>query len=113
MKDWRNRVREWHEVTREPGLTALLVIESLLIFFIIPLTATGALPDFVLPAMFPVLVISILVVSWHSPVAAVLVTTAVARSLANLEGVIGQLYPATLLARPVSLEIGHRRQSKS
>jgi hypothetical protein len=232
LKDWRARIRAWHEVTREPGLTALLVIESLLIFLVIPLTATGALPDFVLPAMFIVLVISILVVTWHSHVAAIAVTAAVvispvgtilwrehpspltewlsaggrilaitavsvivaravfaggrvtihrvqgavvlylnfallfftvhrlmevllpgsfsnlphsgseygsgaallyfsfttltslgfgditpvhplARSLANLEGVIGQLYPATLLARLVSLEIEHRRQSKS
>ncbi len=231
LSDWRSRVKDWHEATREPGLTALLVIESLLIFLIIPLTATGTLPAFVLPAMFLVLVISILVVTWHSRVAAILVTTAVAlspigtflwrehptaltewlsaggrilaitavsvviaravfaggrvtihrvqgavvlylnfallfftlyrlmevllpgsfgnlphsgseygsgaallyfsfttltslgfgditpihplaRSLANLEGVIGQLYPATLLARLVSLEIEHRRQSK-
>jgi hypothetical protein len=35
------------------------------------------------------------------------------RSFANLESVLGQLYPATLLARLVSLEIEHRRQSKS
>jgi hypothetical protein len=35
-----------------------------------------------------------------------------ARNLANLESVIGQLYPATLLARLVSLELEHRRQSK-
>lgn len=33
----------------------------------------------------------------------------VARSLANLEGIIGQLYPATLLARLVTLELEHRR----
>ncbi len=33
-----------------------------------------------------------------------------ARSLANLEAVIGQLYPATLLARLVSLEITGRRK---
>lgn len=32
-----------------------------------------------------------------------------ARSLTNLEGVIGQLYPATLLARLVTLEIEARR----
>jgi hypothetical protein len=32
-----------------------------------------------------------------------------ARTLANLEAVLGQLYPATLLARLVSLEIEHRR----
>jgi Ion channel len=32
-----------------------------------------------------------------------------ARSLSNLEAIIGQLYPATLLARMVSLEVGSRR----
>ena len=32
-----------------------------------------------------------------------------ARSLANLEAIIGQLYPATLLARIVTLELAHRR----
>jgi hypothetical protein len=35
-----------------------------------------------------------------------------ARNIANLEAIIGQLYPATLLARLVSLEIMHRRESK-
>jgi hypothetical protein len=34
-----------------------------------------------------------------------------ARSLANLEGIIGQLYPATLLARLVTLELENRRRS--
>jgi len=33
----------------------------------------------------------------------------VARSLANMEGIIGQLYPATLLARLVTLELEARR----
>ena len=33
----------------------------------------------------------------------------VARSLCNLETILGQLYPATLLARLVSLEIEGRR----
>jgi hypothetical protein len=32
----------------------------------------------------------------------------VARSLCNLETVIGQLYPATVLARLVTLELAHR-----
>jgi hypothetical protein len=36
----------------------------------------------------------------------------IARNLANLEAVIGALFPATLLARLVSLEIDHRRNSK-
>jgi hypothetical protein len=34
------------------------------------------------------------------------------RNIANLEAIIGQLYPATLLARLVSLEIVHRRESR-
>jgi hypothetical protein len=34
----------------------------------------------------------------------------VARSLCNLEGVIGQLYPATLLAGLVTLELEDRRK---
>jgi hypothetical protein len=33
-----------------------------------------------------------------------------ARSLANVEAIIGQLYPATLLARLVTLEIADRRR---
>ncbi len=32
----------------------------------------------------------------------------IARSLCNLEAVIGQLYPATLLARLVTLEMAQR-----
>jgi hypothetical protein len=32
----------------------------------------------------------------------------IARSLCNVESIIGQLYPATLLARLVTLEIAHR-----
>ncbi len=37
----------------------------------------------------------------------------VARSLANLEGILGQLYPATLLARLVTLELEHRRNNRT
>jgi Ion channel len=33
-----------------------------------------------------------------------------ARALANLEAVIGQLFPATLLARLITLELEHRRE---
>jgi hypothetical protein len=32
----------------------------------------------------------------------------IARSLCNLESIFGQLYPATLLARLVTLELAHR-----
>ncbi|HET7384645.1 MAG TPA: potassium channel family protein [Pseudolabrys sp.] len=37
-------------------------------------------------------------------------TDPIARSLCNLESIIGQLYPATLLARLVTLEIEERRR---
>jgi hypothetical protein len=231
VKPWRSRLKRWHASSREPGLTALLVIEGLLIFLVVPLTGMGAISDLILPAMFILLVIAILVVTWHSHVATIAVLIAVAlspfgtllwredptpltqllsaagrllaiaalslviaravfgsgrvtfhrvqgavllylnfalmfftiyrlmsellpnsfsnlpqsgaehgsgatllyfsfstlttlgygdiapvhplvRSFANLEAVIGQLYPATLLARLVSLEIEHRRQAK-
>ena len=36
----------------------------------------------------------------------------IARNLTNLEAVIGQLFPATLLARLVTLELAHRAQAK-
>jgi hypothetical protein len=230
-KAWPNRVKRWHAWSREPGLTALLIIEASLIFLVVPLTGMGALPAMILPAMFVLLVIAILVVTWHSHVATIAVLIAVvlspvgtilwredpspltqwlsaggrflaiaalslviaravfgsgrvtfhrvqgaivlymnfallfftiyrlisillpgsfsnlpqsgsehgsgatllyfsfstlttlgygdiapmhplARSIANLEAVIGQLYPATLLARLVSLEIEHRRESR-
>jgi hypothetical protein len=228
---WRRFLR-WQERAREPGLTALLLIEGTLIFIAIPLGGMGLLPDLVLPAMFVLFVLATLVVTSRSHLAAFLVFVAVllspagafihaehptvltewlsasgrllaiavlsfviaravfgsgrvtwhrvqgaivlylnfalffftiyrlivvlspdafkglppagtehgsgaallyfsfvtlttvgygditplhpmARDMANLESVIGQLYPATLLARLVSLEIEHRRQSKS
>jgi hypothetical protein len=34
-----------------------------------------------------------------------------ASSLANVEAIIGQIYPATLLARLVTLELAHERGS--
>jgi hypothetical protein len=231
VQAWRSRIKDWHEQSRDPGLTALLIIEAALIFLIIPLTGMGVLPSLITPAMFVALVIAILVVTWHSHIATIAVLIAVvlspvgtllwrehpsaltewvsaggrllaiaalsltiarvvfgsgrvtfhrvqgavvlylnfglffftiyrlldvllpnafaglpptgqeygsgaallyfsfstlttvgygdivplhplARNIANLEAVIGQLYPATLLARLVSLEIEHRRQSK-
>jgi hypothetical protein len=232
LKVFRRYLRKWRERTREPGLTALLIIEASLIFLVIPLSGMGMIPGFVLPAMFVLLVFAILVVTSRSHLAAIAVLIAVAlspfgalvhaehpsvltewlsaggrllaiaalsvviaqavfgsgrvtlhrvqgavvlylnfalffftiyrlvdalvpdafkglpptgaefgsgaallyfsfstlttvgygditplhplaRNLANLESVIGQLYPATLLARLVSLELEHRRQSRS
>ncbi len=228
---WRSRIKDWHDSSREPGLTALLIVETALIFLIIPLTGMGLLPQWFLQVMFAALIISILAVTWHSHAATIAVLVSVglsaggtllwredptpltdwlsaggrllaivalsvviarvvfgsgrvtfhrvqgavllylnfelffftlyrltsllspnafaglpplggefgsgaallyfsfstlttvgygdivpvhplARNLANLEAVIGQLYPATLLARLVSLELEHRRQSR-
>ncbi|MGB7037250.1 MAG: hypothetical protein WBD71_17190, partial [Xanthobacteraceae bacterium] len=60
LENWRNRVKDWHQVTREPGLTALLVLQSVMIFLIVPLTGMGELPSIVLPTLFIVLVLTIL-----------------------------------------------------
>jgi hypothetical protein len=232
LKRYWGHFLKWQEHTREPGLTALLLIEGALIFVAIPLAGMGLLPGFVLPAMFILFVLATLVVTSRSHLAAFVVFIAVllspatafvhaenptvlteclsaggrllaiatlcvviaravfgpgrvtwhrvqgavvlyltlaiffftiyrllnflvpasfsglpsagaeygsgaallyfsfstlttlgfgditpihplARDLANLEAVIGQLYPATLLARLVSLELEHRRQGKS
>lgn len=226
------RFRNWQERTREPGLSALLIIEALLLFVVTPFAGMGWLPRFVSPAMFALFALATLVVTSRSPLAAgiVLVSTVlsaigialhvsypsvltewlsaggrllaiatlsvfiaqavfgpgrvtrhrvegaivlymnfalfffilyqlidvlvaksfsglptagsehgsgaallyfsfgtlttaaygdikplypIARNLANLEAMIGQLFPATLLARLVSLQIAHRAQSKS
>jgi hypothetical protein len=232
LKAAHRRFLSFQAKTREPGLTALLVIEVLLIFVVVPLVGIKAIPFVVVPAMFVLLVAAVLVVTSRSYWISALVVIAVvltpfgtivqaddpssvpewlstsgrllglaalswvifgavfasgritlhrvqgaivlylnfalffavlyrlvdilapdafhrvaaggephgvwsemlyfsfttlttagfgditpvnpfARSLANFESVIGQLYPATLLARLVSLELEHRRQSKS
>jgi Ion channel len=232
LKAAHKRFLTFQSYTREPGLTALLVIQVLLIFLVIPLTSMGVLPRAVAPMTFVLLVIAILVVTSRSYLVSALVVIAVvlaalgivlraddpslltellgaagrllglaalswviagavfasgrisvhrvqgavilylnfalfffvlyrlldalaahafgglptaasengsgaallyfsfstlttasfgditpvhplARNLANLESVIGQLFPATLLARLVSLELEHRRRSKA
>ena len=40
----------------------------------------------------------------------ILPTHPVTRGLANLEALVGQLYPATLIARVVTLELAHRER---
>jgi hypothetical protein len=79
-KTWRSRVKYWHELSREPGLTALVILEALLIFLVVPLTGMGVLPGIVLPVMFLIVLLAILGVTWHSPVATAAVFIAVALS---------------------------------
>jgi voltage-gated potassium channel Kch len=236
VKRVRHYFRNWQERVREAGLTALLIIEVLLIFLVVPLTGMGLLPHYLQVSVFVLFVLATLVVTSRSHFATAVVVVCVflsplgsfahaeapldfpdwlsaggrlaaiatlsfviaravfgpgrvtfhrvqgaivlylnfglffftiyrlmddlnlnpaafagpglpqtsaefgsgaallyfsfstlttlgygdivplhplVRNLANLEAVIGQLFPATLLARLVSLEIEHRRQAKS
>lgn len=79
------RFAKWQERTREPGLSALLVIEATLLFIATPFAGIGWLPEFVLPAMFILFVLATLVVTWRSHAAAALVLVSV---IASTVGVI-------------------------
>jgi hypothetical protein len=72
-----HRFIKWQERTREPGLTALLIIEGSLLFIVTPLSGIGWLPEFILPAMFVLFVFATLVVTSRSHFAAALVIVAV------------------------------------
>ena len=80
LKAARSHFRNFQERTREPGLTALLMIEVSLIFIAMPLAGMGAIPELVVPIMFVLLVIAILVVTSRSHFAAALVVIAVVLS---------------------------------
>ncbi len=79
-KTFRTRFKEFQELSREPGLTALVIVEALLIFLVIPLAGMGLIPVMVLPVVFVLLVLAILVVTWRSHLATVAVLIAVALS---------------------------------
>ncbi len=81
-KSWI-RFLKWQERSREPGLSALLLIEVALIFVIIPLAGIGKMPDFVLPSMFILFVLATLVVTSRSRFAAAVVVIAVVLSPAG------------------------------
>lgn len=74
------RFLKWQEHTREPGLSALLVIEAMLLFVATPLAGIGWLPGFVLPAMFILFVLATLVVTSRSHLAAGVVLVSVVLS---------------------------------
>jgi len=66
LKKMRGHFGKWQELSREPGLTALLLIEGSLIFLVIPLTGMGLLPEYVLLIAFLLLVAATLVVTSRS-----------------------------------------------
>src|SRR5271169_1267958 len=81
-KSWI-RFLKLQERSREPGLSALMLIEGTLIFVIIPLASVGMMPAFVLPAMFILFVLATLVVTSRSRFAAAVVLLAVVLSPAG------------------------------
>jgi Ion channel len=80
LRVFQGHLKRWREQTRDPGLTVLLIIEAALIFLVIPLAGMGAIPAFIVPAMFVLWVLGILVVTLRSTVAAIAVVIAVALS---------------------------------
>jgi hypothetical protein len=88
------RYRKWQEPLREPGLTALLVLQVALIFGAIPLAGMGVAPLATLPVMFALLVIAILVVTSRSHAVAAAVLISVVISL--LGNVVRQEHPSVL-----------------
>jgi Ion channel len=79
-KRLRHYFGKWQEQSREPGLTALLLIEGFLIFLIIPLAGMGWLPSHVLAIAFVLLVAATLVVTSRSHIATLIVAVSVALS---------------------------------
>jgi len=77
IKAAHKRFRTFQDYTGEPGLTALLVIQVLLIFVVMPLSSMGVLPRLVVPVMFVLLVIAVLVVTSRSYFVSALVVIAV------------------------------------
>jgi Ion channel len=86
------RFRRWQEHTREPGLSALLVIEATLLFVVTPFTGVGLLPSFVPPMVYMLFVLATLVVTSRSHLAAGLVFISVILSTIGI--VIHTDYPS-------------------
>jgi hypothetical protein len=86
------RFRKWQEHTREPGLSALLVIEATLLFVVTPFTGVGLLPSFVPPMVYMLFVLATLVVTSRSHLAAGLVFISVILSTIGI--IIHTDYPS-------------------
>jgi hypothetical protein len=71
------RFIEWQQRSREPALTALLIVEGTLIFVATPLAGLGWIPGFLLSAMFMLFVLAALVVTSRSYTAAAIALVAV------------------------------------
>jgi Ion channel len=89
-----HRFIKWQERSREPGLSALLIIEATMLFVVTPFTGIGWLPEFALPAMFTLFVLATLVVTSRSHWAAALVLVSVILSVIGT--IVHADYPSAL-----------------
>jgi hypothetical protein len=86
-KAWKRfyqRFRKWQEQAREPGLSALLVIEAMLLFVVTPFTGVGLLPTFAPPVVYLLFVLATLVVTSRSHLASSLVLLSVILSTVGI-----------------------------
>jgi hypothetical protein len=88
------RLKQWQVQSREPGLTALLVLEVALIFGAIPLAGMGVAPFPTLPVMFVLLVIATLVVTSRSDLAVAIVIISLV--LSQIGAFIHRVHPSVL-----------------
>lgn len=94
FKAYYHRFVKWQERTREPGLSALLVIEASLLFIATPFAGIGWLPGYVQPAMFILFVLATLVVTSRSHLAAGVVLVSVIFSTVGI--IVHAEYPSVL-----------------
>jgi hypothetical protein len=94
LNAYYRRFLKWQERTREPGLTALLVIEATLLFVATPLAGIGWVPAFVSPAMFILFVLATLLVTSRSHFAALVVLVSVVLSPVGI--IVHAEYPSAL-----------------
>ncbi len=102
----------YHRVVGAVLLYLLIALTFATLFAFVGLFLTGAFSGLALadtPALASNLVYFSFVTLTSTGYGDIVPVHPIARSLCNLETVIGQLYPATLLARLVTLELAHRR----
>ncbi|HTM74904.1 MAG TPA: hypothetical protein VL198_16885 [Pseudolabrys sp.] len=105
-------VRRLRQKHRDRLLTLLTILLLLTMFVFAPLQAVDVFIFQGFAIAILLAIIGSMVIISDNPLALTVMSIVplhpIARSLCNLESVIGQLYPATLLARLVTLELRQR-----
>ena len=102
----------YHRVIGAVLLYLLIAVAFVALFTLVGLSVPSAFNGFVLedtPAIASTLIYFSFVTLTSTGYGEIVPVHPVARSLCNIESIIGQLYPATLLARLVTLELEGRR----